>query len=361
MNTFAEELYHFAQSVDILTDDQVRNIRDIVYRFAHEKIGADTVEVCIETSVMGLPGLTYTWYPDATAPSSHTIRNSDDSYFGQTSYVYDNNICLWIVAAGQGRLEDCPQYRNLWPETNGNDDKIPVYIPYTKNLDIKTSIILPLRAGGRAMGVLNIEFVRYVTFYERLKYELEQIRSAIEILIAIEAASKSNRRNTQNAINRLSEMATDTQPVSEPSIFLAYPGKFDKEVLGVIEEVLHEVLPWVRKIDWQEIDKTGNITQQIISGITEATYGIVYFSEITEEGHFQDNANVLFEAGMFHALANKPDKEPKKWIPIREDGSPIPFNFASERMIVVKRDCSGKISRQSFANELTKKLSSMIK
>ena len=62
----------------------------------------------------------------------------------------------------------------------------------------------------------------------------------------------------------------------------------------------------------------GSISAQVISEITGSDFGIAYFSEPVKEGAFQDNPNVLFEAGMMQALTNAAGTLFKGWIPIRE-------------------------------------------
>ncbi|NEP15999.1 MAG: hypothetical protein F6J97_03740, partial [Leptolyngbya sp. SIO4C1] len=74
-----------------------------------------------------------------------------------------------------------------------------------------------------------------------------------------------------------------------------------------------------------------------------------------------DNANVLFEAGMFHALMNDASAVPAAWIPVREKPPPpIPFDFATLRILEVERLQDGTFNHDTFKNELETRLESLL-
>jgi hypothetical protein len=76
-----------------------------------------------------------------------------------------------------------------------------------------------------------------------------------------------------------------------------------------------------------DIADSGAITAQIADKIVKSRFGICYFSEPGQQPSqhkYVDNPNVIFEAGMLHALINSPDAPPSGWIPVREDDSPPP-------------------------------------
>lgn len=94
--------------------------------------------------------------------------------------------------------------------------------------------------------------------------------------------------------------------------------------------------------------------------MTRLKLGLCYFSEPTTEGQFQDNANVLFEAGMMQALANSPSTRLRAWIPVREKASTsIPFYIASERILLVD-PADGKLDKTSFADALRQRMATLI-
>jgi hypothetical protein len=74
---------------------------------------------------------------------------------------------------------------------------------------------------------------------------------------------------------------------------------------------------------------------------------------------YTDNRNVLFEAGMMHALA-KSGEVMKGWIPIREkDSPPSPFDFNSETIVEVPRDTNLEINEDLLSATLRKLLKSV--
>lgn len=88
-----------------------------------------------------------------------------------------------------------------------------------------------------------------------------------------------------------------------------------------------------------------------------------HFSETIDDGDFAyaDNPNVIFEAGMLHALINSPDAPPSGWIPVREkDAPPAPFDFANERIELVPRDERGKIEEDQFRRRIRRRVDDLL-
>jgi hypothetical protein len=121
----------------------------------------------------------------------------------------------------------------------------------------------------------------------------------------------------------------------------------------------------VSVFDWQEIADAGAITSQIADRIVRSRYGICYFSEPdpSDAGHkYVDNPNVIFEAGMLHALINAPDAPPSGWIPVREDDSPpAPFDFADQRIERIPRDADGKVDEERFRKQIRRRMAALLK
>jgi hypothetical protein len=70
---------------------------------------------------------------------------------------------------------------------------------------------------------------------------------------------------------------------------------------------------------------------------------------------------VLFEAGMLHSLTNSPVTVPSGWIPIREKNSPkIPFDFASERVLIVARSSNGELMEERFRSDLRRRMTALL-
>lgn len=94
----------------------------------------------------------------------------------------------------------------------------------------------------------------------------------------------------------------------------------------------------------------------IADRVVRSRHGICYFSEPAPAGvghRYVDNPNVIFEAGMLHALINAPDAPPSGWIPVREDDSPpAPFDFADQRIERVPRDQQGQVLEDRFRAQM---------
>jgi hypothetical protein len=94
-------------------------------------------------------------------------------------------------------------------------------------------------------------------------------------------------------------------------------------------------------------------------------YGICYFSEPdpSDGGHkYVDNPNVIFEAGMLHALINTPDAPPSGWIPVREDDSPAaPFDFADQRIERVPRDQDGQVVEERLRAQVQRRIVALLR
>jgi hypothetical protein len=149
-------------------------------------------------------------------------------------------------------------------------------------------------------------------------------------------------------------------------VFLAYPGRYKKDVLEIINDTLQAFSDRIEAVDWGKLDKPGDITLELFRQIGRCRFGLCYFSEETQEGsnYFQDNPNVLFEAGMMHALTSQPDGPQRNWIPIREVRSvPTPFDLSSLLTILVDRNDEGVIpadTRESIANRLRSILTNLL-
>ena len=65
---------------------------------------------------------------------------------------------------------------------------------------------------------------------------------------------------------------------------------------------------------------------------------------------------------MLHSLTNSPVGTPSGWIPIREKQSPrIPFDFASERILLIERSRDGKLMKEQFRASLRGKVNALLR
>lgn len=182
---------------------------------------------------------------------------------------------------------------------------------------------------------------------------------------------ETQRQNTDRALKLLEGSLTGESwtRLALPKIFVAYPGGGGLEgevlaehrrVLGIIRQVIEKFGDLLTAVFWEDINESGNITEQVITEITSSEFGLCYFSE-PSEGSYADNANVLFEAGMMQALTNSPGSLLRAWLPIREnDSGALPFDVAGERMLKVQRDAEGGLDDKAFADALRERLLALL-
>ena len=168
----------------------------------------------------------------------------------------------------------------------------------------------------------------------------------------------------QRALTEFRHSVDSIRPALEkPRLFLAYPKEAEEDVLTNIEKVLNEFEARVEVRSWKTMSESGNITEQVVKEISRSEIGICYVSEKScqngsgKRKKYTDNQNVLFEAGMFHALRASKDNPSRGWIPIREHerfSGPPCFDIAAERTVIVPRDDDGKMETRQFRDELRK-------
>ena len=363
VKTFAELLRQFALSVDIVDQGTFNRVRDHVVEYMKNELEAAYFGLMTRSVIDGQPGLQTTW-SSAEQGSATTIRTGD-TYTRQVSLVFDQRRPLWVVSS-DGRplreVEDSDGFLDLWSGVTG----MPRYVAPVDE-PMKTSIMLPLVRVGRPLGVMYLESTTHVESTPVAKHELTTLAEAIAILIELRDANKVQTEGTEKAVSQLGRfLGTAKFPrLTKPNLFLASADDADIQVLGILREVLAEYESMVSVFDWQEIADAGAITSQIADRIVRSRYGICYFSELdlSDAVHkYVDNPNVIFEAGMLHALINTPDAPPSGWIPVREDDSPpAPFDFADQRIERVPRDQDGKVDEERFRMQMRRRMTALLK
>jgi hypothetical protein len=363
VKTFAELLKQFALSVDIVDQGTFDRVRDHVVEYMKSELEAAYFGLMTRAVIDGQPGLQTTW-SSADQGSATTIRTGD-GYTRQVSLAFDRRRPLWVVSADGGPLRevaDSAGFVDLW---SGSTD-LPRYVAPVDE-PMKTSIMLPLVRVGRPLGVMYLESTTHVEATPVAKHELTMLAEAIAILIELRDANKTQTEGTERAVSQLGRfLGTAKFPrLTKPNLFLASADTADSQVLGVLKGVLAEFDSKVTVFDWQEIADSGAITSQIADRIVRSRYGICYFSEPAPSGmghRYADNPNVIFEAGMLHALINAPDAPPSGWIPVREDDSPpAPFDFADQRIERVPRDQEGQLVEERFRSQMHRRIAALLR
>jgi CAP12/Pycsar effector protein, TIR domain len=366
--TCGNYLSHFALSVDSVDDYTYNNIRTLLARYFERTLHASFFAVLVDgirvdTASGYQPGLKTLWssrsVEDATA-----VLDDEGDYRGMRTYSYHKDRLLWITASDNNLLsrEDA-----LLIDSWSNTADLPPYIGNGQS-EAKTSVLVPLRYGGRVFGVLILEFADHVECTTTAKEELRIVTEALARLIWLHDTTQTRLSDTHAAFHLLEELFTAScRPLTKPSLFMASATRADDTVVGVIRTVLEEFTDQVDLVYWKNMSEHGSINTQILQAISSSQYGVCYLSEPDDEEsdqrtRFRDNANVLFEAGMLHALTRDPEALPTGWVPIREHSDlsgPAPFDFAVERMIIVPRANHG-VNEEAFKGEFRRMVKSMV-
>jgi GAF domain len=360
VQTFGDYLRHFARSVDIVDEHTIDEVRDLVYAYVRDELEAAYFSLASEQTVDGRVGLRTLW---STANEDHstTIRTPEGSYSSQISVAFGERKPLWIVNPDQRPLRQSREYVDQW---SGVTDLPSYQAPIDR--DMRTSIILPLIHWSRVLGVICLESTSCLEITEVAKDELQLLADAVAILSELRQTNRAQVTGTRAALSDLKTVLSSTRfpRITKPQVFVAFSSQADDEVVGVIRQVLDEFGDVLRIVPWNKIEDSGSITLRLIEEIARSTFGVCYFSEPVAgpDGHFEDNPNVLFEAGMLHSLTNSPVGTPSGWIPIREKQSPrIPFDFASERILLIDRNRDGELMEERFRTDLRGKVKTLLR
>jgi len=368
--TFGSVLLQFANSVDHVDAATFDRVGDQVKRYVATQLDVDYFDFQVGTMVDEEPqGLTRVWASEGSEGEAASLRtiyiDPEDatSYRNQSSYAYATGLPLWVVSADKSPLYDGDEFHDDWSGSSSKD--IPRY-QKPINRDLRTSIIVPVMHDDAVLGVINLESRGYIESTEVARRELRLLADAIAELYVARLSNRHQAVTTRHAIRELRELleAGDLPTLTKPHIFIASSGRADKEVVGIINDVLDEFSDHLVPVLWSESSSSGNITERILRDIAGSRFGLCYFSELNTDGgehRFSDNPNVIFEAGMLHSLTNAPTEHPTGWIPIREkDSPPMPFDFAQQRTLMVPRRADGGLNVEGFVSKLRKLLEEIV-
>lgn len=349
MDTFAYNLRRFAHTVDYVDDAVVREIRTVLETYLYNALKAERVDIMRETTVDDAPGLAAEWSSES---STHQIRDTNGAYTCQMAQAYDCDTPLWVIAPDHGPLGEADKCVDQWSEVTD----LPAYKTRNAGLRARTSVTLPLRVGAQKVGALCVESEEARDITPVAKQELELAVEALTILYLSYQATTKSREQRDRAMKELQQIIPEDPGWGVPHVFVASSSQADARVVETLVEALgrEEFRGSFTSNHWQTNEQPGPVPQHIVQDIRKAKFGICYLSEPAEgdgEVEYRDNLNVLFEAGMFHALREATESE--GWIPVRERNSPPPiFDIQSERHILVPRTEDGSLDRPELEETL---------
>ncbi len=370
--TFGMQLLHFAQSVDKFTGNDFDQLHPEVRKYLRNNFGIVVLGHLVEGLVRWgrhgfLPGLVDTPWMYGGVNWGYPIKIPGESYYGQASYAYDNGKNLWIVPADKNdvNIRSGGKFKNLIDPTSSA--YLPDFIPSTEKFDIKTSIILTIegtasrnKSDPKPVGVINYESTERLRRTLALEEELKNITIAIDLLFESQKLWDIMKKGTKAEIDRLREVSKQTFLGKERRVFFAY--SHDRRGSDVVRSVNHIFdQDYFKEKDIQleswEALPSGYVMEEIWKKMEKSQAGICYFSEtnfreaesVRQCPGFIDNPNVMYEAGMMHALERTRPEVFSGWLILREKDSPDPpFDISNLNRVDIERH-SGVMTEADIA------------
>ncbi len=367
--SFGEHLKQFALSVDFIDAGHYKLVQRQIKKYLSVQLGATQVALFEPTQVNNREGITTVWsFPKFRI--NQTLRDRNGEYQRQLALAIGEQRNLWVIG-NDGRLDSDNRGVDVWGEEE-DADLPPFYVASRADPSHTAIVLITTNAQGYANGAFLIEIRKVVRPSKVLRREMQLIADAIGLLHATDVATHEQREGTTRAIAKLSDLVSqlelDTGP--KPLMFVASSSRAPEDVMQAIDAVLEKFSQHVFVEPWHKIHQPGNINVQLVEKIRKAQYGICYLSEEPDEKsrqvgndhRFQDNPNVLVEAGMLHMVTAADTKSGTGWIPIREKKSTaeVPFDLGNQRMVLIDRNKEGEANIEEFKADLKAKLDSLL-
>lgn len=361
--TFGIRLKRFALSVDIVDDNIFQRTWDLVKQYLTEQLKPTYIALLVESQVDNEPGL-YARECSEGGHMSFSLMKGKDEYNGLAAYSFGEEKPLWLVSPDKEPLDPNTSIKDQWSEAKN----LPCF-DRPSDAGIRSVVFVPLRQKGRTIGLLDLQSPQYNEITTKITDELILIADTLTVLQDLLDLNKAQREHTLEAIKLHSTALNEESwpPLTKPKIFVASSGEADDTVMGTIRSVLNEFSDQLDVHYWKDSSTSGNINWEILQQVKESQFGLCYFSEPVDdpkgEYTYQDNINVVFEAGMFQSQTNpNVTDDPTGWIPIREQPSPPPpFDFAQQRMIIVERLADGDPNIDKLEGSLKDRIENLLR
>ena len=372
--TFGHKLLNFANTADILEKESFSKIQKSIETYLYKVLKIRFVRLMLMKETVNGQLMLVKYVLNREESDILPVKEGDE-YNGQMAYAFDKNKRLWITAEKETEnLNETENYIDQW--SNIEQEKLPKYREINSEVDIKTSIIVPIRRdkndGKTILGVVNFESEEYLSFNKYAEKELKDISYTLGKLFQLYELRGFQKSNTISVINELENELDDfTLEFKDfffnrkPNIFFAFPDRGDREVIGSVRELFSNKLSKELKlISWDDETNLGSITPQMLDNIKKSDYFVCYLSEKIENSeHYTDNANVLIEIGLF--LGNQiREKHFKNIIILRESNSKIAIPFDIQDIFILEIPRIGEenhVNRDTFILNLEKKVSTFLR
>ena len=364
--SFGQYLKQFALSADFISTAHYKRVREDIAEFLLEQLGAVTVGLFELCKIDNADGLRMVW-STPKFPLHESLRD-ENGYRRQLALALGERRCLWVVTKDGKPLSEHNRGVDLWQDP---DPDLPPFYSSHDHPRTKTQIILVVKnAHNEPNGVFLVEIGEKVLPTSALRADLCTIADAVGLLKATNERTQEQYQSTRIALRQLERIKerTHLDTGAYPALFFAYSDTAPRDAIDIIQGVLKRFSDRLLVRDWKAMHNPGDINVQVTEEILNARYGVCFFSEVvssngsdTPEHAYQDNSNVLLEAGMLHMATEGNGGVGTGWIPIREEASPdVPFDLVSQRTVLVRRSQDGQLNKKAFAKELRAKLSALL-
>jgi len=367
---FGQRLLEFVRSIDIVDQETFDDVMSLVAGYVHDHLDVLYFSVLEQGPVDQKTGLLTLYSTRDSRPWPSYTADGEGGYGSHSAYTFGEDKPIWVVSESRGPLVEADDCKDMW---SGSED-LPAYS--AKNRDVHTSVMHPLRRGGRPIGVLEFAATQYIEPTPASQQEVANLAQVLGHAYRMWDVGRDQRAATKSALQSLKHALQEEQwtRLALPRMFVAYSGteRLTEElranhqaVIDVVREVVSEFDRYIEADFWEDITEAGNVNEQVIKNICSADFGLAYFSEpsAAAERRFADNSNVLFEAGMMQALNNSSGTRLAGWLAVREaeDASTkVPFDIAAERMVIVPRADDGSLDSAKFAEQLRAHIEALV-
>ncbi|MEM8721252.1 MAG: TIR domain-containing protein [Cyanobacteria bacterium P01_G01_bin.39] len=356
METFGKYLERFSLSVDIVREETKTRVINLIREYLDETLEIKFITLHLEGKLEDEVGLfTTNLVLGGTKLSANRIKNPEGDYCSQVALAYDLKKPMWIVNSEQQALRQSDVFTDLW--SNIPPEEIP---PYHQSSDSasKTSVIVPITdQQNKIVGVINMESIKYHEISEFLQDEIQLIAKCIKKIYFRHEAYSEQRKDTEQAIASLVKIKNSKDYLSVTKnklhVFLASSNRAENDVIGEIRQLFNDFEDCELEF-WKTDFGTGIINLDLLNIIKSCSHGIFYVSQPVAnseaEQKYDDNQNVLIEAGMMSSKSNKFENI----IIIREENSiaDLPFDLKPIKTIYVPRDAKDRLNKESFIEDL---------
>lgn len=392
--TFGTALRSFANSIDILREEEFRLVLSATQNYLRGNFRITTVERLSEVVSEGIPKLAPTFGDN---PYDLFPVRTDGGPNGISAMAFTSKRSMWVTPAdgsGSSIVNAGSRICERWEP--GHSVTLPSYLPLAKKVGTRvgTLISIPIERQGSVTAVVYFESERVLEPSGRAKDELEAIAKSLAWLYELKVHDLDTRSATAREIAELQDVSMndyDWRP--RPSLFWAYPGSGADDVRGVVDAALQVLVAEgaFTLDDWSDNQSGGRIPAQIEQQIRSAEYFVAYLSE-PASAHatnasasaqtsasssasdstspafaqpespdatvYVDNPNVLYEAGVFQGLGAQTSRS-ENWLLIREENAPDPpFDLGTVNTLLVPRE-DGQLLSEEFETRVNDRIENL--